>query len=50
MDSVRILDLLMAVEEEYDIEISESDPELASIDTVLDLSRLIDRRRGISSS
>jgi acyl carrier protein len=49
MDSVRILDLLMELEEEYDIEISDSDPDLASVETVEDLARLIDRRRGVAS-
>lgn len=45
LDSVRVLDLIMAVEEELDIEISESDPALAGVRTVADLAKLIDSRR-----
>lgn len=46
LDSVRILDLIMAVEEELDIEISENDPELGGVQTVDDLVGMIERRRG----
>ena len=46
LDSVRVLDLIMALEDEYDIEISESDPELAAVQTVAELADLVDRRRG----
>lgn len=45
LDSVRVLDLIMAVEDELDIEISESDPELAKVQTVADLAALVDARR-----
>jgi len=45
LDSVRVLDLIMALEDEYDIEINETDPELAEIQTVAELAGLVDRRR-----
>jgi len=45
LDSVRLLDLLLAVEERFGLELSESDPELAVVETVGDLAALIDRRR-----
>ena len=46
LDSVRVLDLIMAVEDALDVEISENDPKLASVQTVEDLASLIDERRG----
>jgi acyl carrier protein len=46
LDSVRLLDLIVAVEDRYGLEIGDSDPELASVETVADLAELIDRRRG----
>lgn len=45
LDSVRLLDLVMAVEHRYGLEIGDSDPELAEVVTVADLAALIDRRR-----
>jgi acyl carrier protein len=45
LDSVRLLDLLLAVEERFGLELSESDPELADVETVADLVALIERRR-----
>lgn len=45
LDSVRVLDLLMAVEDELDIELSENDPALGNVQTVADLATLIDNRR-----
>ncbi|HTE56816.1 MAG TPA: acyl carrier protein [Kofleriaceae bacterium] len=45
LDSVRLLDLLLAVEERFGLQISESDPDLAEVETVADLAALIDRRR-----
>jgi acyl carrier protein len=40
----RVLDLIMALEDKYDIEIDETDPELAEVSTVIELSELVDRR------
>ena len=45
LDSVRLLDLLLAVEETFGLQMSESDPELAAVETVSDLVALIARRR-----
>lgn len=45
LDSVRVIDLLMAIEDAYDIEISENDPALSKVQTVADLSALVDARR-----
>ncbi len=45
LDSVRVLDLLMAVEDALDIELSENDPALADVQTVADLAALIEKRR-----
>lgn len=45
LDSVRVIDLLMAIEDAYDIEISESDPALGKVQTVADLCALVDARR-----
>ena len=45
LDSVRVIDLLMAIEDEYDIELSESDPALRKVQTVTDLCHLVDMRR-----
>ena len=46
LDSVRLLDLILAVEDRYQLEIGDSDPELATVETVADLAAFIDRRRG----
>jgi acyl carrier protein len=46
LDSVRLLDLLLAVEDQFAIELSESDPDLIAVETVGDLAALIERRRG----
>ena len=46
LDSIRLLDLIMAVEERYGLQLSESDPELATIETVRDLADLVERRMG----
>ena len=45
LDSVRVLDLLMAVEDALDIELSENDPELGTVQTVADLAALVEKRR-----
>ena len=45
LDSVRLLDLILAVEDRYGLEIGDSDPELATVETVADLAAFIDRRR-----
>lgn len=45
MDSVRVLDLLMALEDEYGVDLPETDPELATVQTVSDLATLVERRR-----
>ncbi len=47
LDSVRLLDLLLAVEEQFGLQISESDPELVEVETVNDLAALIERRRAL---
>lgn len=44
LDSVRVIDLLLAIEEELGVEISESDPELANVHTVADLIAFVTRR------
>lgn len=46
LDSIRLLDLIMAVEDRYGLEIGDSDPELATVETVADLAAFIERRRG----
>lgn len=45
MDSVRILDLLMALEDAYGIDLPESDPDLAGVQTVGELAELVHSRR-----
>jgi acyl carrier protein len=45
LDSVRLLDLILAIEERFDVSVNESDPELATVQTVADLVTLIERRR-----
>ncbi len=45
LDSVRLLDLLLSVEETFGLQLSESDPDLAAVETVSDLVALIERRR-----
>jgi acyl carrier protein len=49
LDSVRLLDLLLAVEESFGLEIGDSDPELAAVETVGDLVALIERRSPAAS-
>jgi acyl carrier protein len=46
LDSVRLLDLILAIEEAFGIAINESDPALSQVQTVNDLVVLIDGRRG----
>jgi len=46
LDSIRLLDLIMAVEDRFGLQLSESDPELAAVETVTHLADLIERRRG----
>jgi acyl carrier protein len=46
LDSVRLLDLILAIEDRFGLTINESDPELAGVQTVADLVALVDRRRG----
>lgn len=50
LDSVRLLDLLLAVEDAFGLEIGESDPELAAVETVGDLVALIERRSHAAAS
>jgi acyl carrier protein len=50
LDSVRLLDLLLAVEEQFGLQLSESDPELSTVETVSDLVALVERRRGAGAS
>ncbi len=45
LDSVRSLDLILAMEGQFDIEISEHDPALAKVVTVRDLAALVDAKR-----
>jgi acyl carrier protein len=45
LDSVRLLDLLLAVEERFGLQLGESDPDLIEVETVSDLAALIERRR-----
>jgi acyl carrier protein len=45
LDSVRLLDLLLSIEEQFGLQLSESDPDLAGVETVGDLAALIERRR-----
>jgi acyl carrier protein len=44
IDSVRLLDLILAIEDRYGLELSESDPELGALETVRDLAALVERR------
>jgi acyl carrier protein len=46
LDSVRALDFLIAMEEEYGVELSEHDPALARVRTVRELVDFIQQRRG----
>ena len=50
LDSVRLLDLLLAVEDAFGLEIGDSDPELAAVETVGDLVALIERRSHAAAS
>ena len=45
LDSVRALELLLAVEEDLGVEVDEHDPELAKVKTVDDMVKLVQRRR-----
>lgn len=45
LDSVRVIDLLLAIEEELGVVISEGDPELVEVQTVADLVAFVERRR-----
>lgn len=45
LDSVRVLDLLFAMEEEFDIELSEHDPGLAKVETLTQLAAHIQKVR-----
>jgi len=45
LDSVRLLDLILALEERFGVTINESDPELGTVETVSDLVGLVERRR-----
>jgi acyl carrier protein len=44
LDSVRLLDLILAIEDRFGISINESDPELVAVQTVADLVSLVQRR------
>ncbi|TNE92409.1 MAG: acyl carrier protein [Deltaproteobacteria bacterium] len=44
LDSVRLVDLMIAVEEEYDIELDEQDPALARVKTTRDLIDYVSRK------
>lgn len=44
LDSVRLVDLMIAIEEEYDIEINEMDPRLGQVKTVGDLVGYVETR------
>jgi DNA-binding response OmpR family regulator/acyl carrier protein len=45
IDSVRSLELLLAIEDAFSVEISQQDPDLMGIRTVQDLADLVERRR-----
>jgi len=45
LDSVRALDLLLGVEDELGVSISEHDPALRSVETVRQLAELVEQRR-----
>jgi acyl carrier protein len=45
LDSVRLLDLILAIEDRLAVTINESDPELAAVQTVGDLVKLVARRQ-----
>jgi acyl carrier protein len=45
LDSVRALDLLLAIEDEVGVELSEHHPELAQVHTVAELAAFVARRR-----
>lgn len=45
LDSVRLLDLIVGVEEKLGLSIDESDPALGGVQTVADLVDLVERRR-----
>ena len=47
LDSIRATDLFLTLEEEYGIEIDETDPALGNVATVSELVALIESRRGL---
>jgi acyl carrier protein len=46
LDSVRVIELLLAIEEELGVEINESDPGLLNVQTVADLVGFVEARSG----
>ena len=46
LDSVRVVDLLLALEETLGVSVSEHDPELGGVQTVGQLADLVERRLG----
>lgn len=44
LDSIRAVDLILALEEELDLELSEHDPELARVETLRQFTDLVRRR------
>jgi acyl carrier protein len=46
LDSVLALDLIVAIEQRWSIELPEHDPQLRKVVTVRDLARVVDGRRG----
>lgn len=45
IDSVRLVDLVLAIEESCGVRITETDPALARIQTVRELAEYVDRQR-----
>ena len=45
MDSVRMIELVMTLEDEFGVEISEHDPALEQVKTVRQLAEFVDQRR-----
>jgi acyl carrier protein len=45
LDSVRLLDLILAIEDRFGLTIHESDPDLVKVQTVADLVAMVDKRR-----
>jgi acyl carrier protein len=44
LDSVRLLDLILAIEDRFGISLNESDPDLVAVQTVGDLVALVQKR------